>query len=273
VSEKYQKAIHELQKGGFGANMLALSLQEMMPIVKIPTNLVLNAGRSTLGTPLAGGAIAVRGLIDVISGGKSEYGISKLSASEADAILRNLRKGNVGMALMLGGFFAPNLFGAAHYYKKGSDQPDGLEEGEVKFFGLTIPKWLADNPYLVTMKIGASLRNSFEYYTDQKDQEAPQAAVSSFVSTAIDAMKETPILGTPSELVKAAEGYGGDWFWYSQVKGTLEPGILQEIAEDTDNKDGWYRVIGGDRVKRKAGSVGDALKTGIPGLRQQVDEK
>jgi hypothetical protein len=273
VSQKYQKAIHDLQNGGFGANVLALTLQEMMPIVKIPTNLVLNAGRATLGTPLAGGAIAVRGLIDIISKGKSEYGISKLSAPEADAILRNLRKGNVGMALMLGGFFAPNMFGAAHYYKKGTDQPEGLEEGEVKFFGLTVPKWLADNPYLVTMKIGSSLRNAFDYYTDQEGVEAPQAAVRAFVETGVDALKETPILGTPSELIKAAEGYGGNWFWYSQVKGTLIPGIVQEIAEDTDNKEGWSDVFMGTRIKRKPQSLGESLKTGLPGLREEVEEK
>jgi hypothetical protein len=273
VSEKYQGLIHELQKGGFGANALALTLQEMMPIVKIPTNLVLNAGRATLGTPLAGGVIAVRGLIDLISKGESKYGISKLTAAESDAILRNLRKGNVGMALMLGGFFSPNLFGASHYYQKGTDQTEGLEEGEVKFFGMKVPKWLADNPYLVTMKIGSSLRNSFDYYTDQEGVKAPQAAVRSFVQTAFAALKETPLLGTPSEAIKSIEGYGGDWFWYSQVKATLEPGILQEIAEDTDNRNGWYNVIMGDRIKRKPESVGEALKTGVPGLRQEVGEK
>lgn len=274
VSDLYRRGITELQKGGFGANALALTLQEMMPIVKIPTNLVLNAGRATLGAPLAGVVIAVRGLIDLISKGKSEYGISKLTSEEADALLRNLRKGNVGMALMLGGFFAPNLFGASHYYQKGTSQPEGLEEGEVKFMGLTIPKWLADNPYLVTMKIGASLRNSFEYYTEEKGKAPIPAAVTSFVNTAFSALKETPVLGTPSEAIKAIEGYGGDWFWYSQVKSTVEPGLLQEIAEDTDVKNNeWWKVIGGERIKRKPQSVGEALKTGIPGLREEVEQK
>lgn len=273
LSKFYQDAVHALQKGGLGANILALTLQEMMPIVKIPTNLVLNAGRATLGTPLAGGYIAVRGLIDVMSGGKSEYGINKLTPEESDAVLRNLRKGNVGMALMLGGLFAPNMFGASHYYLKGTQQPDGMDEGDVKFFGLTVPKWLADNPYLVSMKIGASLRNAFDYYTDDQGVDVAHAAVRSFAKTAFSTLKETPIAGTPVEAANAIEGYGGDWFWYSQVKSTLEPRILQEAAEWTDNRDEWYDIIGGDRIKRKPSSVGDALKTGIPGLREEVDEK
>lgn len=273
LSTKYQDAIHDLQNGGFGANALALTLQEMMPIVKIPTNLVLNAGRATLGFPMAGAVIAMRGLIDIISKGKSDYGISKLSPQEADALLRNLRKGSVGMALMTAGFFAPQMFGASHYYKKGTEQPDGLEEGDVRYFGLHIPKWLADNPYLMTMKIGASLRNAFDYYTDQEGVGEPVAAARAFIGTAADALKETPLMGTPSEAIQAAEGYGGNWFWYNQVKGTLEPGIIQEIAEDTDNRDEWWKVVNGDRIKRAPQTTLEALKTGIPGMRQEVEEK
>lgn len=273
LSTKYQDAIHELQKGGFGANMMALTLQEMMPIVKIPTNLVLNAGRATLGTPLAGGAIAVRGLIDLISGGKSDYGISKLSPSEADALLRNLRKGNVGMALMAAGFFAPGMFGASHYYKKDTDQPDGMEEGDVKLFGLTIPKWLADNPYLVSMKIGASLRNAFDYYTDTKDEPWAQAAATAFVETATDAIKETPIIGTPAQIINVAEGRGTTSFWYNEVKSTVDPRIIQEAAEWTDNRDSWSNIISGDRIKRKPESTWEAIKTGIPAARETVGEK
>lgn len=280
LSDKYQKGINELQNGGFGANVLALTLQEMMPIVKIPTNLILNAGRATLGTPLAGGVIAVRGLIELMSKGESKYGISKLTAEQSDALLRNLRMGNVGMALILGGFFAPNLFGASHFYQKGVSQPDDMEEGDVKFLGVNIPRWLADNPYLVSMKIGASLRSVFDYYHNEKDKNFAESAVTALLHTGEGVIKETPILGTPSEAIKWLQGNSGQWFWYSQVKSTLEPGILQEAAESTDNANGWYRIIsdklisgGGERIKRKPESTLEALKTGIPGLRQQVEEK
>jgi hypothetical protein len=250
-------------------------MKELMPIVKIPTNLLLNSVRATVGTPLAGGMIVARGLADIISNGKSEFGISKLTPEQSDALLRNLRKGNVGMALMLAGFFAPNAFGASHYYQKGSDQPEGLEEGDVKFFGVKIPKWLADNPYLVTMKIGASLRASFNYYTDEKDLSFVHAATNSLLHTAAGAATETPLVGSPAALYQAATGYGGNWFWYNLIKSTVEPGLLQEIAEDTDNKGGnsWYNVIGGDRIKRKPENIGEALKTGVPGLREEVGEK
>lgn len=268
ITDKYQEWINDLKKGGFGANAMALTLQEMMPIVKIPTNLVLNAGRSVLGFPLAGGVIAVRGLIELMSKGKSEYGISKLSPEQSDALLRNLRKGQVGMALMLAGYFAPNAFGASHYYQKGSDQPDGLEEGDVYFFGQKVPRWLADNPYLVAMKIGASLKASYDYYNDTQDNPEYVNAARGFFHTLGGAISETPIASTPTQALQGLEGYGGN-FWYNQVKSTLEPGLLQEIAEDTDRRDGWFS---GDKVKRKPASIGETLKTGIPGLRQQVDE-
>jgi hypothetical protein len=166
------------------------------------------------------------------------------------------------------------MFGAAHYYQKGSDQPEGMEEGDVKFFGVKIPKWLADNPYLVTMKIGASLRASFDYYTDKKDQGWAQAATNSLLHTAAGAAEETPLIGSPAQLYQAATGYGGNYFWYNLIKSTVEPGIMQEIAEDTDVRgDKWFDVIGGDRIKRKPQNVGEALKTGIPYLREQVQEK
>lgn len=273
ASTQYQRAINWLQTKGFGAQLMALTMQELMPIVKIPTNLLLNAARATLGTPLAGGVIVARGIAEIISKGNSEYGISKLTPEQSDALLRNFRKGNVGMGLMLAGFFAPGMFGAAHYYQKGSDQPEGMEEGDVKFFGVKVPKWLADNPYLVTMKIGASLRASYDYYTDEKNEDYFHAAASAFAHTAAGAAEETPLIGSPAQLYQAATGYGGNYFWYNLIKSTIEPGILQEIAEDTDNRGNWYDLIGGDRIKRKPSSVVDALKTGVPSLRQQVEEK
>jgi len=217
--------------------------------------------------------IVTRGIAEVMSKGNSEWGISKLTPEQSDALLRNFRKGNVGMALMLAGFFAPNAFGAAHYYQKGVDQPEGLEEGDVKFFGVKIPKWLADNPYLVTMKVGASLRSAFNYYTDEKDEGFVQAAATALANTVASAAEETPLIGSPAQLYQAARGYGANYFIYNFVKSSLEPGILQEIAEDTDNRDDWYNAIGGDRIKRKPGSVGEALKTGVPGLREEVPEK
>lgn len=275
VSKGYSKAIKWLEdKGGVGGQLMALTMNELMPIVKIPTNMLLNAARSTLGTPLAGSVILARGIAEVMSKGNSEWGISKLTPEQSDALLRNFRKGNVGMGLMLAGFFAPGMFGAAHYYQKGSDQPEGMEEGDVRFFGVRVPKWLADNPYLVTMKIGASLRASFDYYTDEKDEGFAKAAASSLMHTASGAATETPLIGSPAQLYQAATGYGGDYFWYNFVKSTLEPGILQEIAEDTDNRgDNWSDIFMGDRIKRKPANTVDALKTGIPGLREQVEEK
>jgi hypothetical protein len=275
ASKGYQKVIDWLEKkGGIGGQFAALTMKELMPIVKIPTNMILNAARATLGTPLAGGMIVARGIAEVMSKGNSEWGISKLTPEQSDALLRNFRKGNVGMALMLAGFFAPNAFGAAHYYQKGVDQPEGLEEGDVKFFGVKIPKWLADNPYLVTMKVGASLRSAFNYYTDEKDEGFVQAATSSLMHTSAGAAEETPLIGSPAQLYQAATGYGGNYFWYNLVKSTLEPGILQEIAEDSDVKgDEWFDVIGGDRIKRKPANTLDAIKTGIPSLREQVPEK
>jgi hypothetical protein len=275
ASKGYQKVINWLQeKGGVGGQFMALGMQELMPIVKIPTNMLLNSMRATLGTPLAGGMIVARGIAEVMSKGNSEWGISKMTPEQSDALLRNFRKGNVGMGLMLAGFFAPNAFGAAHYYQKGSDQPEGLEEGDVKFFGVKIPKWLADNPYLVTMKVGASLRSAFDYYTDEKDEGVMKAAAGSLMHTAAGAAEETPLIGSPAQLYQAATGYGGDYFWYNFVKSSLEPGILQEIAEDSDvHGDEWFDVIGGDRIKRKPANTWDAIKTGIPGLREQVEEK
>jgi len=280
ASKGYAWVIDKLEKQGLASQFLALGMKELMPIVKIPTNLVLNAVRGAVGTPLAGGMIAFRGLVEVMSKGNSEWGISKLTPEQSDALLRNLRKGNVGMALMIAGFVAPNMFGAAHYYQKGSEQPEGLAEGEVNFFGVTVPRWLADNPYLVTMKIGASLRSAFDYYTDEKDQSFAKAGANALIHTMAGAAEETPLIGSPAQLYQAATGYGGDYFWYNFVKGTAEPGLLQEIAEDTDNTENNLRnVIFGDfikpspRIKRKPSSIGEALETGLPGARENVEEK
>lgn len=274
LSNQYEKFINRLQtkNPSIEKSVLALTLQEMMPIVKIPTNIILNAGRATLGLPLAGGTIALKGITEMING-NSKYGISKLSPEQSDALLRNLRMGNIGMGLMLAGYFSPNLFGAGHYYQKGLAQPDGMDEGDVKFFGLKIPRYLADNPYFVCMKIGATLHDVFNYYTDEKDKSYIQSATHALLSAGGGAIKESPILGVPSEVVSAIE-YGNSNFWYNQVKATVEPGILQETAKAQDAEDNWYDVyMGGKAIPRQVENTWDALKSGIPYLRQTLNEK
>jgi hypothetical protein len=63
---------------------------------------------------------------------------------------------------------------------------------------------------------------------------------------------------------------------YGQVKATLEPGVIQNIAEMQD-ADHWYDAITGKWKQRRASGLGETLETGIPYLgfnpqtnRQQV---
>lgn len=283
MTDAYQKQIKSLQKGGVGANLFGLTLQELMPVVKVPTNMALMVGRATLGFPLAGGEIAFRSVVEMVNG-NSKLGISQLSPERADALLRNLRKGQVGMALMLAGYFNPNMFGASPVKTKGTEEQSGLEEGEVKLFGLEVPKLFVDNPYLMTMRVGSTLGQLYQNYR-YDDYNVVASSMCAAAKTGYTyATNELPLLSTPTNAVKSGEALitGKDymnWWLYGQVKASIEPGALQNIAEIQDSDNWWSGVIGKGNKRKPSGFV-ETLETGIPDMgfnsgfnRQNVDLK
>lgn len=255
------------------ASGLSSLLNFLTPVVKVPSNLVLMGGRASFGW-LAGGEIGIRSLVSLMS--KTDEiggfrGIKSLDAKESDALMRNLKKGTLGGTLIMLGFLRPDIFGSSTFYKRGVTGDNELEEGEVTFFGVKLPKWATDNPYFWAMKLGASARHFYDYYTKQKNASTATAIGRTAWDVAVGGATEIPTLGTWSDLstsIRNPESTFSQGFLYNQLT-KLSPasGLTRQIAKDTD------KDSEGKEIKRKPTSIGEAFEMLYPGARQTVQPK
>lgn len=269
LSDWYSKQLGNLaHSDNVYLNGLATAARYLTPIIKVPSNLVLMGGRASFGW-LAGGEIGMRAMVELVKP-DSKFGIKQLTPQEADALIRNLKKGTLGLGLMTLGFLRPDMFGAKTFYKKGVKQDDDdLEEGEVKFFGMTLPHWATDNPYFWAMKVGASARNFFDYYRNQKEEGVTTSIMQTAGSIAKGSIEEIPFLGTFGDADKALEYPGSknsNYFFANQLSKLVPAsGALRQVAKDTD-KDEEGKVI-----KRNPQSILEALELSLPLLRKNVE--
>ena len=79
----------------------------LLPIVKVPTNIVAETMQYAIGS-ITGSVRMAKAFHD---------GIEKLSPEDADLIMRHLKKGSLGAAAMLAGYLAPDMLGG--FYQQG----------------------------------------------------------------------------------------------------------------------------------------------------------
>lgn len=293
VTGAYQRMLKSFKKGeGLGSQAAYLTAGELMPVVKVPTNIALQAGRATLGLPLSGGEILARLISEKLSGtniakitGTGEFfkrnGTEVVSNEHASALLRNLRNGTVGAAMIMG--MALGSMAASNYYfkhKKGSIEEDygtdKLEEGEVRIGNVTIARDLADNPYFVGAKMAETAWKAFNYYHEgQADPDGYLLSMAKALGvTAAGVIKESPISSTPTTLMAGLEGQQNmGWFWRGLVVSSTYPSMMREMAMYTDKEDGNLIPFKGKTTKRLSPTLMDTYKAWTPILRETLQKK
>ncbi len=198
-------------------------------------------------------------------------GIDNLSPEEADNIMRHLKYGSIGGAMLLYGFYdgykngSNGVFGG--YYQPGEKRKDnqagvgGVKIGDTKISGLFL-----HNPILAVAQLGHTIGAIANQKHSKANPETRGVAIGTIVGT-MGLLNESP-LGRQFELVsdlsdpKSAEWALGEW-----TKAHAVPQLIQESAEFTD------RDAAGNVIKRAPVTVGQHVKTGIPGLRETVPRK
>lgn len=234
-------------RGKLGATVV----RTLLPIIKVPTNIVAETMQYATGLA-SGGARLARAYAK---------GIETLKPDEADTIMRSLKKGSVGAATIALGYFGAGSIGG--YY-----QPQKRDDGDVKFgsvrvFGHDVPSYLVHNPLLECLQIGATIRRVSDSYLRKKDSET-QGIGSGIAAAALGVIEETPFVRESMELSDLQDPYQRTATGGRFVKGLAIPQAVSFTAEQLD-KDG-----SGDVIKRKPTNFGETLKLGIPGLRKQV---
>jgi hypothetical protein len=195
-------------------------------------------------------------------------GIDKLDPKEADQILRHLKYGTIGGALLLYGFYdgwkhgANGTFGG--YYLPGEKKkPTQAGIGGVRLGGHNISGLFLHNPLLAVGQLGHTIGAVAHSKFSKNDHDNKGITVGT-VAGLMGIVNDSPLgqnatylsqLGTPREIPYAVG---------EQLKGLVAPQMIQEIALYTD------RDANGNLINRKPRTITEHVESGIPGLRQNV---
>lgn len=238
-----------------GRALAGAAIRHEFPIVRVPSNIVASAWEYSFG--LAHGGVRAAAAF--------AKGIENLKPEEADLIMRQLKKGTLGGAIMLLGFLNPNAVGG--YYQQGKkQQPGDVQYGGMRISGVDIPRIFLHNPLIEPAQIGATLRRVMDSKLRKSDAEN-QGVSAGAMAAAVGLVQEIPFVRETTDFDKALNPYErGGWIG-NQVKSTVVPQAVSQAAEYFD------KDAAGNPVKRKPGTVGEAIKSGIPGLRETVPIK
>ena len=250
----------------FGGKALATVGRTELPILTVPLNYAKQTLINAFGL-FTGGAAVIKAHLN---------GVENLSSEEANQILRHLKYGTIGGALLLYGFYdgwtngANGTFGG--YYQPGEKRNDsqagvgGMKIGNKKISGLAL-----HNPTLATAQLGHTI-GAIAKRVFSKTGSAAGGMSAGFVAGLFGLLHDSPIGHQTDTMSNLADPRRVQKTTGEFLRNHLEPGMVQEIAEHLDPTPGGS-VITGPFVKRDPQTIKDELKVGIPGLRETVPTK
>jgi hypothetical protein len=258
-----------------GAKAAQSALKTLLPIVKIPTNIVAEGFNHALGTEIGAAklvGIALRGAMEnkkttgSLKLGKAfEEGVKQLKPEEADMIMRHLKKGSVGKAIMLLGFLASQSVGG--FYQPGQRRrDDDVKPGTVRIFGVNIPSWALHNPAVEQLQMGATIARVAYSKLRHRDRDT-QGIPAGVMAAALGLVEEVPFLSMASNLHKLfTPGERMDYLG-ELARSRAEPQFIQWMAQQGDRAS---YLPPSEVRQRKPEDFTQEMEMGIPGLRQNV---
>jgi hypothetical protein len=219
----------------------------LLPVVRVPANIVAETATGVYGAPLASARVmfhAAKGTLD------------KLEPAVADGILRQFKKGSIGLGLMALGYFNPQVFGGLDWREK--RKPGAAKVAGIQIGGVDIPRWATHAPWFELMQLGATIR----HVKDQHVKGQPKGLSEGMWAAGLGLMEETPFVNEMLHADKLFDPNQRDQFLGAMARGTLIPQAVQQIAAMTDSAD-----------QRKPKGIGQQMEMGIPGLRSNVPIK
>lgn len=224
----------------------------LLPIMKVPTNIVSETMQYAVGSVWGAGEAARA----------YAKGVDSLTPAQADVIMRHLKKGSVGAGLLALGYFGANHIGG--YYQPGKRDEKDVKFGGVRIFGTDIPRYLLHAPPLEILQIGATIRRVADSRL-RKSDEGTQGVVAGAAAAAMGLIEEVPLaqqavdagkLFDPRQSKKAA----GDI-----TRSIAVPKLVDDIARKMDTD-----PATGEPTKRKPQTILQNIEQGVPGLRKKV---
>lgn len=267
LTDKFYKGgltVLERSKGD-APKALAAFIRSVFPVTKIPTNYVLNTYDRITGA-IPGLSRATPKFWQAIANGAES-----LTPEQADVAARIFSKGQVGLGLMAIAFMSKGLVGG--YYSGKRDAGD-LKPGDLQIGDFSVPHQLLHNDVIEAMQMAGTIRRAIDAGNEKHNGSGVMLGIG---QGAAGVAKEIPFVNneyaTDLSSPKKATNVAGTF-----LKSRTEPQLLQEIAKATDKPEEVHfsqhplDYIMAPTIERKPTSVLEYLKTGIPGLREQVSE-
>lgn len=232
-----------------------------MPILTVPFNYAKQSLVAAFGS--ISGAVKARDAF--------RRGIDTLKPEEADSIMRHLKYGSVGGAMLLYGFYdgynngANGTFGG--FYQPGEKRKENqLGVNGMQVAGYKIPGFLLHNPVLAVGQLGHTIGAVMRSKISKKNPKE-KGITAGVLAGANGLLNESPI-GRQVEFISSiGDPRSAGHAWGNHAKGILIPQLMNEVSQWTD------RDAQGNVIKRDPKTTIQFIETGVPGLRQQVPMK
>ncbi len=235
-----------------GLPALGRTLEFLMPIVNVPTNIAIHTARLN---PLVGfSEFAIR-MANASRRGELENKAAKLSNADAELLSRVFKTAALGTVLSAYAWTHPENFGG-QFDEKGRKR-GGLKPNEVKIFGVTVPGWMNHVGEMQHLNTVASARRVWDRYVHQTGKV--DAAAEALAFSMMAPVKTLPFIDTWLRLFSKEKTPGQ--VAGSTLRDAIVPGVVTQAAGLTDRRD------------RSPKTFTDELKMPIPKVRESVPAK
>ena len=263
----------------FGTKTMATAARLLLPIVRVPTNFVHQTLERLFGAILLAptdiAALMYRGKADLtpeewaaaegVSGklaASFTRGVEMLSPQQADNIIRLIKIGTPGAAMMLYGFYNSDEFGG---YIPGKRAQGDVAFGALRIAGYNVPSFVLHSPLIECAQVGASMHRAAYSYLRKTDID-PKGLPIGFLESMLGLIEQAPIANETTQLSKLFDARGREVFLGEMLRSAMAPQFAQNFAAWSD------RDAQGNAIRRAPRTPWEFVKSGYPVLREQVSE-
>lgn len=266
VSAWWQKNIRDFQKidpetGESPEQWKATAMQFMIPFSKVPSNWVAETAKYVGGFPYGVGQLIHA---------KLTGSLESMPSDQKDVIMRNLKKGSIGLAAMSYGFFNPQNFGG--YYHKGQKRDDDDADVDAyKIFGHKLPAWIGENPAMQAMQFGATVRRVMDHLLKGEKE----GVVNGLGAATLGLIQHNPLI---EQSLRFGSVFQGDAGAYTDelIKGTFVPAGVDysaKVFDPADNRTLLEKMLYPQNKRKRPTNLEEHVESGIPGLRENLEKK
>lgn len=234
----------------------------LLPIVKVPTNIVGEVATGVHGT--ATGAVR--------AGNAYLKGIESLPMEQGDAIMRQLKKGLVGNALLLTGYYGYKNIGG--FYHQGDQREKGdVAPGKFRVGNVDLPAYTQHSTGAMLLNIGATVHRVQDERIKKSESETKGLGSGALVAGQglAHELPFVPAITGISDAIGSQHGF--EKYINGMIQSTIVPAIVSHAAKVVDTPGSFPSNILDEPTKRTPTNLLEAVKMGIPVLRGTVPEK